>query len=318
MTPKPIHAFDILTDGSVQRLEDIAAPEPAHLAYRWIHLDLAEPGVRDWIAQRTDPVVAQALTRQDTRPSVNPLDDGHILILRGVNLNPESDPEDMVSIRIWLAPNLIISTRVRRLMAVVGIREQVEAGHPPASAGAFIAKLAAGLTERMDPVVAELADRIDALEEESVDRAAGLRGQLADIRRATIALRRYIAPQRDALAKLSADTSGRFERPVQIHLRETADQVTRLVEDLDAVRERSAILNDQLVDRRAEEMNANMLVLSVVAAIFLPLGFLTGLLGINVGGMPGADYAWAFYIVCALCFLIAIGLTWWFRFKHWF
>lgn len=318
MTPATIHAFDVLTDGSARRLDDIAAPQPANLAYRWIHFDLAEPGVRDWIAQRTDGVVAQALTRQDTRPTVNPLESGNILILRGVNLNPESDPEDMVSIRIWLAGDLIISTRVRRLMAIVAIREQIEAGQPPASAGDFIARLAAGMTERMDPVVAELADRIDELEEESVDRAAGLRAQLAGIRRTTIALRRYVAPQRDALAKLAADNSGLFDRPVQIHLRETADQVTRLVEDLDAVRERSAILNDQLIDRRAEEMNSNMLVLSVVAAIFLPLGFLTGLLGINVGGMPGADYAWAFYIVCGLCAVIAVGLAAWFHAKRWF
>ncbi|WP_420432630.1 zinc transporter ZntB [Hyphobacterium sp.] len=318
MTLNPIHAFDILADGTARRLDAITAPKPANLAYRWIHFDLADPGVREWIAERVDPVVALALTRQDTRPSVNPLGEGHILILRGVNLKPESDPEDLVSIRLWLAGDLIISTRIHRLMAIVTIREQIEAGNPPPSAGAFIAKLAAALTERMDPVVSELADRVDDLEEESVDRAAGLRSQLAEIRRSTIALRRYIAPQRDALAKLAADPSGVFERPVQNQLRETADQVTRLIEDLDAVRERSAILNDQLVDRRAEEMNTNMMVLSVVAAIFLPLGFLTGLLGINVGGMPGADYPWAFYIVCAVCFVIAIGLTAYFRLKRWF
>ena len=48
-----------------------------------------------------------------------------------------------------------------------------------------------------------------------------------------------------------------------------------------------------------------MYVLSVIAAVFLPLGFLTGLLGINVGGMPGADNAAAFWLVCLIASLLA-------------
>ena len=57
-------------------------------------------------------------------------------------------------------------------------------------------------------------------------------------------------------------------------------------------------------------MNKNLYLISIIAAIFLPLGFLTGLLGINVGGIPGTDVTWAFWAVCAL--LAALGaLGWW-------
>lgn len=315
---KPIYAFDILPDGTGRPVDNTDTTRADDVAFRWIHLDLHTPGVQGWLENEIDPVVALSLTRQDTRPKVHEHENGLVIVLRGVNLNPESDPEDMVSIRIWIEKGRIVSTRMRRLMAVVAMREKIEAGKAPASTADFIATLAAGLTERMAPVVSELSDRIDQLEEESVDRAAGLRSELADIRRSTIALRRYIAPQRDALARLATDPADFIGRRAQLRLRETADQVTRLVEELDSVRDRSGILNDQLVDRRAEEMNTNMMVLAVVAAIFLPLGFLTGLLGINVGGMPGADFAWAFYIVCALCVVIGGGLTWYFRKKGWF
>ena len=44
---------------------------------------------------------------------------------------------------------------------------------------------------------------------------------------------------------------------------------------------------------------------TIVATVFLPLGFVTGLLGVNVGGIPGTDSAWAFTILC----LIVGGLT---------
>jgi len=315
--PEPLYAYDVLSDGSAKDLETLDAPRLAETVYRWLHFDLNEPGVADWIKSTVDPIVAEALTREDTRPRCSPHQDGLIVILRGVNLNPNSDPEDMVSIRIWMGPGLIISTRVRRLMAVTRLNEAMASNQAPTSTGAFIARLAAGLAERMNPVVSELSDRIDALEEASVDSTEGLRAEIADIRRTTIALRRYIAPQKDALWKLATGQLTLIDAAAQSVLRETGDQIIRLVEELDAVRERSAILNDQLTDKRAEAMNATMLLLSVVAAIFLPLGFLTGLLGINVGGMPGADWPAAFWLVCGLCLGIAGVLIWSFKRRGW-
>jgi zinc transporter len=72
-------------------------------------------------------------------------------------------------------------------------------------------------------------------------------------------------------------------------------------------------VHDQLVERRAEDMNRSMLILAVVAAIFLPLGLLTGLLGINVGGIPGTETSWAFWAVCGLLGMTAMFQLWLFR-----
>lgn len=318
MTPTPIHAFDMLDGGMARPVEDVSSPLSEDVVYRWVHLDRSAQGVHAWIEAQSDAVVANALSREDTRPRVAEHANGLILIMRGVNLNPNSDPEDMVSIRLWLTDRLVISTRMRRLMAVAEIVERFEAGQGPAQPSDFICALAQGLTARMEPVLDELVDEIDDLEERSVDQASGLRSQLADVRRATIALRRYLAPQRDVLARLSVEEGGPLTLPhVRISLREVADQLTRLVEELDMIRERSSILNDQMVDARAEEMNSAMLLLSVVAAVFLPLGFLTGLLGINVGGLPGANWPYAFALVCVLCLGVAGGLVVWFRKKGW-
>jgi zinc transporter len=315
--PAPVHAFDVMPDGSASLAADIDAPLGAGASYRWVHLDLAQPGVADWIAAQTEPLVADALTRQDTRPRVAVEEDGLILILRGVNLNPDANPEDMVSLRLWVSERLVISTRIRRLMAVTAVAEQMASGSGPANPARLVATLSAGLTQRMTPVVASLADEAADLEERSVDGPAGLRGELAHLRRTAIALRRYVAPQREALARLYQEPHPLFDADTRGALRETADQITRLVEELDAVRDRSAILNDQLADARAEEMNRAMLLLSVVAAIFLPLGFLTGLLGINVGGLPGAGWPLAFMVVCALCAALAGGLALLFHRKGW-
>ncbi len=318
MTLTPIHAFDVLEGGVSRPVTDLDAPAAPDVIYRWVHLDRSADGVSAWIEARADAVVANALSREDTRPRMAEHADGLILIMRGVNLNPNSDPEDMVSIRLWVTERLVISTRMRRLMAVAEIAERLKSGRGPATPSDLICALAQGLTARMEPVLDELVDEIDDLEERSVDQPSGLRGQLAEVRRATIALRRYLAPQRDVLARLSVEETGPLRQAqVRVSLREVADQLTRLVEELDMVRDRSSILNDQMVDARAEEMNSAMLLLSVVAAVFLPLGFLTGLLGINVGGLPGANWPYAFALVCALCLGVAVALILWFRKKGW-
>ena len=64
-------------------------------------------------------------------------------------------------------------------------------------------------------------------------------------------------------------------------------------------------------------LDRTMYVLSIVAAIFLPLGFLTGLLGINVGGMPGMDDPDAFWAVVALCLFVFVALIVIFRRLRW-
>ena len=117
--------------------------------------------------------------------------------------------------------------------------------------------------------------------------------------------------------RLALEETDLFSPNTRVELREVADRVTRMTEEIDAARERAMVLQDQLADQRAEEMNRNMMILSVVAAIFLPLGFLTGLLGINVGGMPGADSAAAFWVVVVICMVVAAALLFLFRRKGW-
>ncbi len=114
-------------------------------------------------------------------------------------------------------------------------------------------------------------------------------------------MRRYLAPQREALSTLHIDAPGLAGRgTARPPLRETADRLTRYVEELDAARERSMIIKDDIANQLAEAANRTLYVLAIISGIFLPLAFLTGLLGINIGGMPGVESASAFWIFCAI------------------
>lgn len=280
----------------------------------WIHIDSKDGNARAWLARQSGvgPLTCQSLLDQETRPRSTSTDDGLIAILRGVNCNPGEDPEDMVAIRMLLTEQRIVTIRYRRVMALQDVHEAINAGKGPINAGQFFVMVARRITDRLGDIVSELDDGVDALEDSLLSSEnQALRPQLADVRRKTIGLRRYIAPQKNVLAHLLYDQIPWLSDTDRAHLREIAEQTARFVEDLDATRERAAISQDEINNRLSEQMNKAMYTLSIVAAIFLPLGLLTGLLGINVGGIPGVENRWAFtYVTVGLAAIVVILVIW--------
>lgn len=286
----------------------------------WVHLSHGGTKTRQWLTEESgmDEVTLEAFLAEETRPRSLTAQDGLLVIMRGVNLNPGADPEDMVSIRIWMQPGRAITLRRRRLMAVEDLRAAIAAGRGPTDAGDFLIDLTDGLARRMSTVLTDLDDSVDALEDEVLTKESHeLRPKLAGLRRQIIGLRRYLAPQRDALSRLCMEKVGWLTDLDRMRLRELADRMTRYVEDLDSARDRGTVTQEELNSRLAEQMNSKMYVLAVVAGIFLPLGLLTGLLGINVGGIPGTESHYAFAIVCLALLGVAGLQLWLFHRRRW-
>ncbi len=326
--PELICAYRLDGTGYGEQLDwPTARNWPAERGPIWIHLDGTNRNTEAWFRQYSglNTFHIDGILASETRPRCTGYEDGILLNLRGVNLNPGADPEDLVSIRIWIEENRIITTRFRKLMAIEDIRAQLEAGKGPLSTAHLVARLAARLTERMGPVIEDISDQVSQLEEtllgdvaENQQPMRSLRHKLVDFRRITISLRRYISPQRDALNRLTQIEEPWLNEMVRGRLRETLDQVIRITEDLDEIRERSLVVQDELMTRISQRMEKTMYILTMVATIMLPLGLLTGLLGINVGGIPGAEVKWAFWAVCGgLGSLIVIEL-WLFKTFKWF
>ena len=133
----------------------------------------------------------------------------------------------------------------------------------------------------------------------------------------TISLRRYMAPQREALVRIVGEDLKWLERKDVLRIREAYDTLTRYIEDLDEARDILTVTHEELLSRMSEQLNNRMYVLSLVAAIFLPLGFLTGLLGINVAGIPGAEYKWAFVIFVMMLLGVVVVEIMFFKRKQW-
>jgi zinc transporter len=275
----------------------------------WVHLDRTGSDTQRWLAEDSgiDPIIREALLEHDVRPRVLPVDDALLIILRGVNLNPGANPEDMVGVRCWIEPTRIITMRHHRVMAINDIREALAAGAGPTGRGDFLVSLVDGLTRRMGPIIDDLDDRVDRLEDEVLtEQSASLRGQLSLLRRQTIMLRRYLAPQREVVSRLYLEPADWLDGHHRGKLREVGDRTIRYLEDLDAARERAAVIQEELNNRLSDQMNNTMYLLTIVAAVLLPPSLITGIFGINVGGMPGVENSFGFTAVILSIIVLAI------------
>ena len=136
-------------------------------------------------------------------------------------------------------------------------------------------------------------------------------------RRQTAAVRRFLAPLRDALESLFRNSKGILDDERSFRIREQSDRITRYVEDLDLVRERILVVHEELLNRVAQEQNARVYLLSIVAAIFLPITFITGLFGMNVAGLPGVDDPRSFWLVAGIMTVVSAGVIVWLRLRRW-
>lgn len=286
----------------------------------WMHLDYRNPEAAHWLRHNSgiNPLAVAALLDEDSRPRMVQFGSGVLLILRGVNFNEGSRPEDLVSVRIWLEANRIITTRRRQVRSPRELHQLLLEGNGPTGVGDFVLKLAARLDAHIELVVEQIVAQIEAAEARHISgENAAYRGEFSHLRRQTARLRRYLSPQRDTLERLSRLAIELFDDHQRNGLREEADEITRHLEDLDLARERAMVAQEETLNRMAQEQNNRMYVLSIVAALFLPLSFLTGLMGMNVAGLPGTESPWAFAIVCVLMLLTAVLIGVFFRWKNW-
>jgi zinc transporter len=315
------HAFVFDGKGGGKTLDwaGVEAWKPAD-GVLWVNLDYSTADVERWLdsGSRLDPITREALRDIDPRPRVQARGDDLLVILRGINTNAGANPEDMISVRAYVEPRRVITLRRRASRSIKSIAQDLERGTGPRDAADFVAMFAERIVEHIVTGVDTLGDAVAACEDQVLVGTRGdLRGTLADVRRRAIALRRFLAPQREALAKLTAAKLPWFDDDHRARAAETLDRMTRTLEELDAARDRAAVTQEELASRLAEVTNARLYVLSLLSAVFLPLGFVCSLLGVNVGGVPLQHSEWAFWALCGL-FAIGVACTLWlFKRRGW-
>jgi zinc transporter len=316
-----LHAYLLDGHGGARTLDwaGVAAWSPDD-GVLWLGLDYSVADAARWLteASQLDPLIRDALLDSDPRPRAVAHGEDLVLILRGINSNAGAEPEDMISVRAYVEPRRIITLRHRVSRSLKTIAADLERGRGPGGAAEMVALLVERILEPVVLRVDALGDEVAACEDQLLGTPRReLRAELANHRRQAIALRRFIAPEREAFARLPGLALPWFGERHRARMVEAADRLTRTVEELDAARDRAAVTQEELASRLAELTNQRLYVLSIITAVFLPIGFLTGLLGVDVGVVRGQIVEGGFWILCGLFALTGAVQLWYLRRRGW-
>lgn len=317
-----LHALILDGKGGAHAIEDSHTLDnwQAENGKLWLHIDYSQTEAVQWLQNKgwlTDYEL-ESITADETRPRLTKSASGCMLFLRGVNLNPAQSPEDMVSLRLFINDDVIVTARKRRLLSVQDVVASFENTQGPSSISELVCQLTQNLTSRMQTVIDALDETLDEFEAEIDEPNKGFDNQaLAQLRRQTIALKRYLKPQKEALTALLSNRFNWLVENDKAFLNETTNLLIRYLEELDSAIERAQIIQQTITNQVSEQLNQRMYVMSVVAALFLPLGFLTGLLGVNVGGIPGTENPYAFSLFLIFLVVLTVGIGIYFKNKKW-
>jgi zinc transporter len=289
------------------------------LTNTWLHYDMSAEGALAALEYQGLPkAVIRYLTRAETRPAARVLSGGVALVLRGINFNESQDPVDMVSLRCFLEPNRLVTVRSRWLASVQETRKQIEEGealgHPTDVLLAIVEKLTVKISRHIETLDSALGAFELCAEGPTRELAkldfSGLRRQIASVYR-------FIAPQRSALTTLVQIGEGRFSEDQLERIIELEDLTQRYAEDLELHRERASSLLEAQFNALQAEQNSRSYVLSLIAGLFLPATFVTGLFGMNVAGLPGTENPSSFLMVAGAMVVISGAVYVALKFNKW-
>ncbi len=277
------------------------APAPAaDQGFIWLHYSLSNAGAERWMRQALQLSDAFYDSLHDSSGSTRLEMQGGALIavLHDVLFNTSFDSANVATVTLHMEPHLVVSARLRPLRAVDQLRAAVRSGQPLRSPPELLAHLLRDQAEVLADIVRKTTTRLDTIEDTMLaNRISASRSELSALRRSLVRLQRLLAPEPAALFRLlNRPPSWLSEEDVQ-DLRQAAEEFSSAVADSGVLVERLKLLQEELSATVEEHTGRTLFILTLVTVLALPINVVTGLFGMNVGGVPLSQHGQGFAIV---------------------
>ncbi len=202
----------------------------------------------------------------------------------------------------------MISARREPLTAIDKLRKTIAEGLKVERPITLVTQFLHHVTDTLGDLILELTDNVDDVEEAVLGGSASRPGdELGRIRRVAVRLRRHMVPQQHALLGLLSRLPQWIGDADAAKLRNAIERLGALGHDLDLVQERARLLQEQASARLMEATNRNLYILSIVTTIFLPITLITGVFGMNLGGLPAQQDPLGFWYGVGLMVLTIVA-----------
>lgn len=306
-----VFAYALLPDGGVREL-GLREAEEALASKRlpvWLHLDVTSMLAKTWVEAQPlfPPIAREMLVTHETRTQVHHCEGA----LTGVlcDFHHELDDIDwrINTMHFYADAQCLITSRRHALAAVERTQSELLAGAKAFGGITLLAAILESLGDLMDGAAEDIGRALEHAEDRIETDPAEGRAMLADARKQAILFHRHLTAERRVIARLGARSPDWFSTHDQAAMQAAIEHLGATADDLETLQVRARLIQDEIAARLAENTNRNLYVLSVVSAILLPMTLISGIYGMNLGGLPGVDSPWGFW--AGLGEIGAVGLV---------
>jgi magnesium transporter len=289
----------------------------------WINVDsLANIDVLEKIGKNFSihPLILEDLLNVEQRPKIEDLETYLYLTIKMLTIEKQTQGVQVEHVSIILGPNYLISFQEGIGDVFDPVRERIrKEGRIRKFGPDYLAyALIDDIVDNYFVVMEQLEGRVEDLEEELVVNAS--RQSLLKInklKKDMIFLRKAVWPLREMINTMERGDSPLIREETRIYLRDVYDHIIQVIDTLETFRDMVSGMIDIYLSSLSYKMNEIMKVLTLIATIFIPLTFVTGVYGMNFEYIPELRYPYGYFIVWGVMITVVIVMLAYFRKRQW-
>jgi zinc transporter len=309
--PGLVWAYRFHEDGSAEALAPDQPIDDIHDGWLWLHFNLTDTRVIPWLQRSGIPDEATTLMRSHSRhQQLHSVGNCVYGLFTDLRRQLDGTDDEFGHLHFAMTDRLLASGRHHRLAAVETAREKIARGERRVPhMAALLELIVEHVAEAVDGLVDDLGRELDEIEEGlALDAPRDERNRLGRARRTAMRVHRQLTGLRAAFRRLDREEVD----PAILPLRAGAVRLAQRLDSLDHAildtQSRARLLQEEVTQSLAEETNRHLHALSVLTVMLLPPTFITGVYGMNVKGIPFADFDNGFPWVAGLM-VAAAGVT---------
>ena len=290
----------------------------------WINVDgLHDLSTMKEIGQTFDlhPLLVEDILNTGQRPKLEVFDHCLFIVLKMIRYEKEKQMIVNEQLSMVLGDTFLMTFQEQSGDVFEPVRERIR-NQKGRIRGAGIDYLAYALLDTVVDnyifIIEKLGEKIEDIEEEVLEKAdSGVMEKINMFKREMNFLRKSIRPAREAIIQLSKLDSELIREQTIPFLKDLQDLITQAAEAIDTYRD---MLSDQLNLYNSvisNRMNDIMKVLTIFAAIFIPLTFIAGIYGTNFEYLPELHFKYSYFVFWGVMITVAVVMLLFFKRKKW-
>ena len=267
------------------------------------------------------PLVLEDVLNTDQRPKMEDFEKYFFIVLKMLYTDEKTHEIHSEQVSLVIGNNFVISFQESIGDVFDAVRDRIRnsKGRIRKMGADYLAyALIDAIVDNYFVVLEKIGEKIEGIENEIVADPTPEKLQIIhNLKREMIYLRKSVWPLREVISGLQRGESRLIKKSTHIYLRDLYDHTIQVIDTIETYRDMTSSMLDIYMSSISNKMNEVMKVLTIFAAIFIPLTFIVGVYGMNFQHMPELSLPWAYPAVWTVLIIVGISLFGYFKHKKW-